>query len=155
MRERNDVEEALANASLATVIKRIDDIVTHYEQENHVGYAGDLDWRVNQMIRHYQDIATNQLAGVKAVRDDMLIWLRAMAMIVEMVANAATHAEKNARLRGVIEMIETSVQRLREQEIGFQWSTWRMPDLFRSDYPVVQYIRRIHELEEQLKEAQK
>lgn len=138
--------------TLADVVRKIDDIVIRYEQQNRVGYAGDLDWRVDQMIRHYQNIATNQLAGVKATRDDMLVWLRALAMVAEMAGNAGTHAEKNARLRGMVELIEAAIQKLREQEFNFQWSTWHMPDIFRSDYPVVQYIRRIHELEAQLRE---
>ncbi len=136
--------------TLADTIRKIDDIVRKYEQEDRHSYATGLDERVEYIIRRYRDLATNQLAGIKAVRDDMLVWLRAMAMIVEMAGNAATHAEKNARLRGCVEMIETTLQKLSEQEFNFQSSYFHMPDLFRSDYPTLEYVRRIYDLEQQL-----
>lgn len=139
--------------TLADTLKKIDDIVRKYEQEDRHSLATNLPERVEYIIRRYRDLATNELAGIKAVRDDMLVWLRAMAMIVDMAGNAATHQEKNARLRGIVELIETTLQKLSEQEFNFQSSYWHMPDLFRSDYPTLEYVRRIRELESELKEA--
>ena len=141
--------------TLADTLRKIDDIVIKYEQEDRHTYATALPERVEYLIRRYRDLATNQLSGVKAARDDMLVYLRALAMIVEMAGNANTHNEKNARLRGCIELIETTIQKLREQEFNFQFSTWHMPDVFRSDYPTIEYIRRIHQLEEELERVKR
>lgn len=141
--------------TLADTLRKIDDIATKYEREDRHSYATALPERVEYLIRRYRDLAANQLSGIKATRDDMLVWLRAMAMIVEMAGNASTHAEKNARLRGCVELIETTIQQLREQEFNFQSATWHMPDVFRSDYPTLEYVRRIRQLEEELERVKK
>jgi len=138
-----------------SIIEKIKGVIEKYQENNRVWYGGELDLQINEVIRHYQDIATDSLAGSKSFRDDMLTYMRALAMITEMAANAATHAEKNARLRGMIELIESTIQKLRDMEFNFQSCHWRKPDVFRSDYPVLQYIRRIHELEHQIQDSQK
>lgn len=135
------------------LLQKIEAVVKSYEQENHSSLSDSLDRRVDRVIRHYQNIATSQLTGSKKFRDEMLTYLRALAMILETVGNAGTHAEKAARLRGVVELLESTIQKLWEVEFDFQWAHWREPDVFRSDYPVVTYIRRIRELEHELERA--
>lgn len=82
---------------------------------------------------------------------DVISWMRAMAMMVEAAANGGTHAEKDARYRGVIALLETSMQRARNARDRFVQSYWwEKPDLFTSDYPVKPLLDRVHELEKQI-----
>jgi hypothetical protein len=71
-----------------------------------------------------------------------------------MTGNAGTHAEKNARLRGAIELLESAVEKLRHQHLEDLFSIYHWPDVFRSDYPTRSLMERIHDLERQLKELQ-
>lgn len=136
-------------------LAKVQAVVQEHEKERRIGYGASLDKRISAIIRGYQDTAARGLSGAKSARDNMLTWLRAMALIAEMTENAGTHSEKNARLRGMIEMCETAIKRLSQMEFDFSKSWWDWNDVFRSDYPVRHYMQRAHEAEreaEQLRE---
>ncbi len=127
-------------------------LANEHEDKINIHYGVSLDERIREIIRHYQNVAVNALSGSKTVRDDMLSYFRAMALICEMTLNAGTHAEKAARLRGMVELLESGIEKLQAQQFDLAFSSWRLPDVFRSDYPVRHYLERIHELEAKVKE---
>ena len=136
-------------------LKKIEAIVDAESQEmNHWYATKDLPARVADVIRHHKDMAVNQMTGAQSFRDDVVVWLRALAMNLEMTGNAGTHAEKAARLRGALELIESLIGKLHQLRFDFQWSHWQTQDLFKSDYPTRHYLERIHELERELKQSQ-
>ena len=94
----------------------------------------------------------NQVLKLKRFQDDILTYLRAVALVADTVGNAGTHKEKDARLRGLISQIESAIQRIRD---GYEYLLTSChggtPDLFRSDFPIQQYIKKCRELESEIK----
>lgn len=116
-------------------------------------YAGSKAEKIRLIIRQYHDVAAGQLAHTKDFRDQMVLQLQAMKIVADMVGNGGTHAEKDARLRGLIEVIGGAIQTLMRTrfDIADTHPFWGEEDLFRSDYPTRNLMRRIHELEAEVK----
>jgi len=109
---------------------------------------------VRAVIEHHKELAVRQLRRTKEFRDDLIVWLRAMAIIADSVASASTHREKDARLRGMLEVIEGAISTLRKESFDivlYNRSYYPFDDVFRSDYPTRQLMERIRELENQIK----
>jgi hypothetical protein len=102
--------------------------------------------RLRVVIKHYRDMVTNSLASSEKFRDDLHAWLRGMAICLDMVANGSTHSEKNARLRGAIEVTEQTIQKVIDQRFNFDNLYWRWQDTFKSDFPTREILRRKNEL---------
>lgn len=133
--------------------QRVDELIEkHSELAQGAHYFSDsLAQRVEWLLNGYNSQLTKQLQHAKALKEDLLVWLRAFSMLVESAGSAATHSEKNARLRGLSELVESCVETVRASN----WDLihqWRMADAFRSDLPTRAYLDRIHELEQKLKE---
>lgn len=128
-----------------------------FEKDEHVirGYHRTFAERLESMLRFYRNRTVDAIADTKHLRDDVLVYMRALAMIVEQAADASTHGEKNARLRGVISMCETAIKRLKNEEFDFNRRFYWHEDIFRSDMPTRHYVERIHELEREIDEMKK
>lgn len=134
-------------------LDKITKIVREHEEDLHSYSGDDISRRVAGILRHYQSIAEQQVSKQKTLRDDLLVWFRAMAMNLEMTGNAGTHAEKGARLRGAIDLTESVIGKLRDMTFDLQWShSW--PDFFRSDFPVREYMNRAHRAEAEKEAAE-
>lgn len=132
----------------------IDDHLRRLSDNSYYGYDRPLVDRLNAVLRTSADSLNNQLSGIRAFRDDMITWLRAINIVIGMVGNGATHAEKAARLRGIAELIDGYIDKLRQEQFDFSHD-WRLfADVFRSDLPTRGYVARIHELEEKIKELE-
>lgn len=93
-----------------------------------------------------------QLEEFQSFQSDVICYLRALALTVESTANGGTHAEKDARFRGVIALLETSIDRVRKSHSDFVSSHyWNQPDLFRSDYPVRPLLDKLRQQEAEIK----
>ncbi len=126
----------------------------HQQKQNYSQGFGTPAQIVKSILREYEDKTTKAYSDVKHFRDDVLTYFRAMALILTMTGEAATHAEKNARLRGAIELIESTVEKLRHQNLESLFDIYRWPDLFRSDWPTRRLMEKIHDLERQVKDIQ-
>lgn len=136
-------------------VREIERIVAEFEDKMSIGHWGsdNLSKRIHAVIDHYIRQAANAVSAEKNSRDNTITWLRAMGLVVDMAGNAGTHAEKNARLRGVAEAVESAISHLQNLRIDFYNGYWRShEDIFRTDYPVREYIRRIHDLETEVKQ---
>jgi hypothetical protein len=140
-------QKAAREPDLAVELRAIDDLVREHEKAQHIGYAGSIPERLRAVVNRYDWITQQTLSAAQGQRDDVLIFLRALALVMESIGNAATHREKDARLRGGVEMLESAITRLREVEFDTRPGTHRRADIFRSDYPVRDLKNRIHELE--------
>lgn len=140
---------------IAGQLAEVDEMVRQHQtkQNFHQGFGSTAE-RAKSVLREYEDKATSALSDVKAFRDDMLTYFRALVLILTMTGEAATHAEKAARLRGAIELLESAIEQLRKKDLDLLFSMWRWPDLFRSDWPTRRLMERIHDLERELKDAQ-
>lgn len=126
----------------------------HQNKQNYHQGFGSPAQQIRTILREYEDKTTKAYSDVKHVRDDMLTFFRALALVLNMTGEAATHAEKNARLRGAIELLESAIEKLRHQNLESLFDIYRWPDLFRSEWPTRRLMERIHDLERQVKELQ-
>lgn len=126
----------------------------HQEKQNYHQGFGTPAQKIKGILREYEDKTTKAYSDVKHVRDDMLTFFRALALVLNMTGEAATHAEKNARLRGAIELLETAIEKLRHQNLESLFDIYRWPDLFRSEWPTRRLMERIRDLERQVKDMQ-
>lgn len=143
---------------LRKTIRDVERLVTAFEEApngRHVSWHGKpLVYRIQEVVNHYTRTAAMALSREKAFRDDMLTWLRAMSINVDMVGNAGTHQEKAARLRGLSEVIESVIHKIQNWKVEFGYKWYDRDDIFKSDYPVREFVQRIHELERELKKHQ-
>ena len=129
-------------------------IVKEHQGEQRLYGGSTLADQFRGVMSQYQDTARNALSTSKEFRDRMVINLRAMSIVLGMVANASTHREKDARLRGCIEITEQAIERLQKEQ--FDIAMCQQPrfdyifDPFRSDFPTRHFVDRIRELEGQV-----
>lgn len=133
-----------------------DDIKAFYERYHiwsNDSYFPDI---IKRFASEADRIVIGSEAAYKRMVGDTLNYFRALVIVTEMVANAGTHAEKAARLRGLVETLESGISRLQDEQfkiIDHYWSV--SPDLFKSDYPVREYKRRVYELEQRLEKYER
>lgn len=136
-------------------LEEIEKLIREHNQKQRCSQGfGTPAERVKAILREYEDKTTKAYSDVKAFRDDMLIYFRALSLVLTMTGEAATHAEKNARLRGAIELLESGVKQMRDQHLESLFSTYRWNDVFSSDWPTRRLMERIHDLEQQIKDTQ-
>lgn len=100
-------------------------------------------------------VRNSALEDAQRFQGDMALWLQGLAMCCQMVANGATHTEKNARMRGLVEMIESALSKVREYDYRldhFNRNSYRPDHLFVNDYPVRHWKERADNAERELKE---
>lgn len=146
------MEKLRPNQVLAEIKKELQ----KHTDKQHWGICSTPVEQLRSILQRYQDIARRHLQGAEDFRDQMLVWLRAMSLTLTMTGNAATHAEKGARLRGTIEIIEKLIRNLQNEKFDFSRTYWHSAwdDDFRSDYPVRDLLHENHDLKARLKEAQ-
>jgi len=159
---RAEAEKALGDSAsgvaLRQDIRRLQAMVKEFEEAarnngNHYSYNDPtLHSRVQRVVDHYTRQAATTVSNARAFKDDILTWLRAMAINAESVSWAGTHQEKNARLRGLVEVIEQACKKVNELRVEERYS-WddNLGNWMRSDFPVREFKRRIYELEDENK----
>jgi len=156
-----DCAKALASSEagrkLRNEVREIERMVCGFEEKVQWFRGSDpLSKRIDAVINHYIRQAANAVSAEKNSRDNILTYLRAMVISAEAAYSGGTHYEKAARLRGVIEVIEGAITKLQSYRVDFYNGYWRdHEDIFRSDYPVKEYIHKIHQLEAEVKQLQK
>lgn len=137
------------------IIDKIKAIVKEHEDKRHSSYGASLDKRVDWIIRGYSEKTASAISESKQIVDDVVTYFRAVTIIAESIGNASTHAEKGARLRGLIEMLESAITSLRKVEFGISSRNYGYIDLFRSNFPMAHYLEQIHTLQYEKEELQK
>lgn len=152
-----DALQQHAGTKLHSDMKEIRRIIEEFEASSPgmSRYGGlSVSEHVHLIIRNYNRIAANSVSGQKNFQNDMVTHLKAISLVVDMIGNASTHAEKGARLRGLSELIETTIRKLQEKRVEFGYSWYGWDDVFASDYPVRHYIDQIRQLEREKQELQ-
>jgi hypothetical protein len=141
------------DGDIATQLGEVEQMVReHQSKQNLYQCFGSTAERARSVLREYEDKTTKALSDVKSFRDDMLVYFRALVLTLTMTGEAQTHGEKNARLRGAIELLEQAIESLRTKDLERLFSAWRWPDLFRSDWPTRRLMERIHDQEREIRE---
>jgi hypothetical protein len=147
-RVRLTIEQVLA-------LFKVQEYIEGHEKNLSFHYSADMEIRVRSVVERYHDLAVTQLREAKAFRDDMITWLRAIAIVAQQTASAGTHHEKDVAFRGLIATVNGAISKLRQEEFGIkpgQRSWFPYHDVFEADYPTRKLLDRIHELERQVKE---
>jgi hypothetical protein len=128
----------------------------HQTEQRLFQSTNSLPERIESVVSQYKHNATQALQASKEFRDRMIIDLRAISLVLTMVGNASTHREKDARLRGSIEIIEGAIERLERQQFDISFAQGpHFEDVFRSDYPTRHYVEKIRELQAQIESLTK
>lgn len=130
-----------AETRIADDRRAVLDVIRSLQEEAHHYWSGTSAEKLRQIVGYYREVATESLAQAKAFRDDVVVQLRALSLVVDMTGSAHTHAEKGARLRGLSEILEESVTKLRDMRFDLQGGRW-WPDVLRSDFPTHELIRK-------------
>lgn len=139
-----------------TLESRLENLIRDHEEKLHSGYGHwDMAEQIRHIIREYERNAADAILDAQHFQTDMTMWLQGLALCCHMVSNGQTHAEKDARMRGLVEMIESAVHKVKE----YDWKLSRMnrrsyrpDDLFNNDYPVRYFKERAERAERELKE---
>ncbi|MDE2107072.1 MAG: hypothetical protein KGL39_58235 [Patescibacteria group bacterium] len=134
----------------------LNDRVSEHEEIVRYHLVAPLPQRLASVLEHYKRIASDALEGSKSVRDDMLVYFRAMVIVLQsIVDDHLNHTQKNERINAAIGVVERSISSLRNESFNFADSTWRRsPDLMRWDGPERRLRERVRDLEAQIKELQ-
>lgn len=132
------------------MFEEVEQYIKNHEAYNKISHYGSRTERIGRLLHAYRQSEAEVQGKLSSFKQDVMLWMKAFALVIDSVSNASTHSEKNARLRGAIEMVESAVGKLRGDFDHFAMSYSRNPDIFRSEYPVRKYVERIRELEQKL-----
>lgn len=120
--------------------------VDKQEEECCRGYSGTLIEKACSVLVHNKGLAAQAIAQKLQCVEDMKIYVRGMCMAAEMVSIAGTHGEKAARLRGMIELLNQTSNKLSN---GFEdelLQGYRFEMYGNSDRPYQSILRKYEEL---------
>lgn len=134
---------------------KLENFVKKMESESHFHYGGTLVQRAWSVINHAQHLAAQSSAKKMQLIDDMKVYVRGMCMAAEMVAIADTHREKAARLRGMIELMNSTSNKLNQGYEDEMLQGWRFQTYGNSDLPYQSILRKYDELKRENSELKK
>jgi len=133
--------------------KNMLDVLSKYIPNFHrESKTNELNYLIWKALRDMDDRRQEAAAELHRFQGDVGNYLRAIALVAASIGDAQTHKEKNARIRGLVAQIESAIKAVNsgyEYLIDNNWTD--RPDLFRSDYPVRQYLERANELQRKVK----
>jgi hypothetical protein len=105
------------NAAIFAAITAVDTILTK-EQGRDAYHHGEksVAKTLERVLERKRDMVTQTIARTREFQQDVLTFLKAFVFTLEMVASASTHAEKAARLRGLMELVDSAARKVRERQ---------------------------------------
>lgn len=125
--------------------KELDELLKRHERVIHTGFCGSLFDRFASILNWYERNSAEATVKRKQMIEDTVTYLRSFKMLCEIVSMGQTHGEKAARLRGMIELLDSSIGKLREEQTDsifgpqFGWGAF-------SDYPYQSILRKYDDL---------
>ena len=118
-----------------------------------IHWSGSVEHMLDAVLQHERAHTEQAISGAKDFRDNCLIMLKSLEVVIESVECASTHSEKNARLRGLADVIHRYQDRIGRFDFCFDRTPWysTYSDVFQREDPRIAKMReRIAELELQL-----
>lgn len=115
---------------------------------------GTIVEQVASIINHYSSDAAKAIADKKDCIEKMKIYLQSMKMLAEGVGMASTYGEKAARLRGMIEVMNATINKLNNDHQDEILSSWSYGLHSHSDFPYRDILQKYEQTKaenEQLK----
>jgi len=138
-------------------LKDMDESLELLKQEFNPNYriSGGRDsipFLVGYVIHQFKNKLLAKDKGFNLFVDDLTTCLHAFSLMATSIGDEISHSEKNARLRGLISMIESVAKKVRDNRKDIlSGCRYLSVDCFRSDYPVQRYISKITSLENEIK----
>jgi predicted nucleic acid-binding Zn-ribbon protein len=159
----NGLKEQQSGAALRKDIRQLQAMIDKFEegvqQTGGWTYSSDhtLAERVQSCVNHYTRMAAEAVGDSHSFKDGVVSWLRGIAINAQSVSWASTHHEKDARLRGLIEVVETAITRINDVRFTDRLSPWNnVTDAWmKSDFPTREMRSRILKQEEEIKRLKK
>ena len=140
----------------------VKDIINQVTERCRISWCGPLPSQLQSAVNHLIEQSSQVMAGVSDYRDAMVVDLRAMCLVIETALSASTHREKNARLRGCVELIGATIDRHSRERFDFQDSFFRLSGGFLRDNVTSQLLRdrcdltrRVEELTKEVEELRR
>lgn len=137
---------------LQAELAEVDALIKKHQNKQHISAGQGRIGRLKAVVEEYSNRCVDVIAGSKQFRDELLVSARALSLVVGMAGNASTHREKDARLRGVSELLEGWIQKLEREQFEFLGNNGRFAPFGLCDFPTRHFKERIFELEAQLQE---
>ncbi len=153
--ERDENTKQLLREYEDEQLKQVEKVIQAHEDRIRISHCGGIAEQLASLLEHYHSKAVQSMSHTERFQQELLVNLRALALIANSVAEGHTHSEKNARIRGLISMLESAYHKISQWRIDVQSSLppWSYENVFRADYPAQHYLRRISDLEAQLAKA--
>lgn len=146
--------QALKSSSIGADLRRdlrqLENQIDLYERQmqQNGGWRYSLDQtltdRIARVVDHYTRMAARAAEKQQNERNGMVSWLRGIAITAQSVSWASTHHEKDARLRGLIEVIENSIAKIQNQDNdSSHYFDGGVDSWMKSDFPTRDLKRRI------------
>lgn len=133
----------------------VDRFETAMQRDGGWRYGGDrtLAERVQRCVDHYTRLAADTVSKSMTFKEGMVSWMRGIAINAQAVSWAHTHHEKDARLRGLIEVIETAISQIDELRLDDRMTQWSgaVDSWLKSDFPTREMRNRILDMEQEIR----
>lgn len=139
LRERGEMEE-------------IEKIIKRFESDEQYHHSGSVSYKVKQLLGTYQNRTAQAIADKKSLMDDCVIYFRSIAMLIESASMGTTHRDKEARLSGLIELVENTLQKFQNGQTDQLLNSTRYFSFNMSDYPYRAALRRLRRENAELRE---
>lgn len=130
-------------------LEKINQIIKEHESSVRCYYAGDESEKIKALLSHYKDKSAEEIGKRKQLIEDALVYFRSVVMITESIGMAGTHAEKSARLRGLIELLNSAISKLRAEQSDSLLNNWESYSWSYSDYPYRAMLESMNRLKAQ------
>jgi hypothetical protein len=132
-----------------TTIEKINEVIKRHEKSLHCYRCGDEAEKIASIINDYERTAASEIAKRKVLIEQTLVYFQSVGMLCETVGMASTHGEKSARLRGLIELLNSAIGKLREEQTENLLENWRSFSWGFGTYPYQSIIRKYDELKQE------
>lgn len=136
-------------------IDKIKNIIKEHEKSMRCYRCGDEAEQIASILNDYERSAAGEIEKRKHLINQTLVYFRSIAMLCETVGIASTHGEKAARLRGLIELLNSAIGKLQEEQSDNLLENWNSFSWGFGTYPYQSILRKYDDLKrenENLKE---
>lgn len=136
-------------------IEKIKQLIKRHADSIHTHHCGDEAEQIASILNHYERTAASAIGEKKDAIDGTLVYFRSLVMLCESIGMAHTHGEKNARLRGLVELLNSAIGKLKQEKTDALLNNWEMYSWSYSDYPYRGVIEKYNDLKRENEELKK
>ena len=131
-------------------------LIDEYENELGWKYSGTLAERLRSIVERHKRNAVEIQTKNRQLLEDFRVWLKSLAVIVEMIAESGTHRIKSILCEGLLGLCNKYIYQIADTETdfifrnGFIGLDWRY-----SDIPYKKVIEKYYEQNEKIAELEK